>query len=410
MMDGMEVRLPILLLLQILCVCFAADVWVTHPDQSRLISWDGGRTFVTDAEVTPSTITVDESTTYQTMDGFRAALTDSAAWLIQNKLSSTQHAAVIKSLFGFDDGNAGISYLRIPLGGSDMALSHYTYDDGAADPDLTRFSIAHDLQYIIPIATQAKAIDASLKYMATPWSAPAWMKTSNNLNYGKLNQAYYPNYATYLRKVYDAYKQNGVTFDAMTVQNEPRHDNCSYPCMYYEWYDELNFVRDHLSPRMAATGVKLLTLDHNWDLLWYPKAVMNEGSTFYAGSAWHCYAGSNSAMGEMHNAYPQKDIYFTECSGTFAASNFGDNMKWNMQNLVIGGTKNWAKTVLLWSLALDPSGGIHTAGCADCRGVISIDQNSGQVTYYEEFYSIAHFARFVFPGAVRIGTSDLSDG
>lgn len=184
------------------CVVNGADVWVTYPDRSRLISWDGAATWSNDdASVTASTIVIDENTTYQTMEGFGAALTDSAAWLIQTKLSSAAGAAVMQRLFGFDDGDAGISYLRIPLGSSDIALSQYTYDDGAADPDLTRFSIAHDLAYIIPTAQQAKAINANLKYMGTPWSAPAWMKTSNNLTYGKLSTAYYPNYATYLRKV-----------------------------------------------------------------------------------------------------------------------------------------------------------------------------------------------------------------
>lgn len=180
--------------------------------------------------------------------------------------------------------------------------------------------------------------------------------------------------------------------------------------MKYEWYDELNFVRDHLSPKMSGTGVKLLSFDHNWNLLWYPKAVMNEGSAYYAGSAWHCYGGEYTAMGQMHDAYPQKDIYFTECSGTFSSDDFGANMKWNMQNLFIGGTRNWAKTVLLWSLALDPSGNPHTGGCSDCRGVVSIDQSSGHVTYNVEFYAIAHFARFVWPGAVRIASTQSSDG
>ena len=388
----------------------AADVWVTHPDRSRLISWDGTRTFSPDASVTPSTLTVNENVRYQTIDGFGASLTDSAAWLIQNRLSASQRSAVMQNLFGFNDGNAGISYLRLPLGGSDMALNHYTYDDGPADPNLTRFSINHDLAYIIPLAKQAKAIDSGLKFMATPWSAPAWMKTSGSLNSGKLNQAYYPQYATYLRKAYDAYAANGVPFHAMTVQNEPQFEPGSYPGMKYEWYDELNFVRDHLAPRMSGTGVKLLTFDHNWDLDWYPQAVMKEGQPYYAGSAWHCYGGNPGAMGRMHDAFPNEDIYLTECSGTYAHNNFGDNMKWNMQNMFIGGTKNWAKTVLLWSLALDPNGNPHTGGCSDCRGVITIDQANGNVRYNEEYYAIAHFARFVWPGAVRIGTADSGDG
>lgn len=218
-------------------LCWAADVWVTYPDRSRLISWDGARTFVPDAEITPSTITVDESTTYQTIEGFGASLTDSAAWLLQTKLSSSQRAVAMQHLFGFDDGNAGISYLRIPLGASDLSLSHYTYDDGAPDPDLTRFSISHDLQYIIPVAVNAKRIDSTLQFMATPWSAPAWMKASTDLNYGKLSTAYYPTYATYLRNAYDAYERNGVRFAAMTIQNEPQFEPGSYPGMKYEWYD-----------------------------------------------------------------------------------------------------------------------------------------------------------------------------
>lgn len=160
----------------------AADVWVTYPDRSRLISWDGGRTFVSDPTITPSTITVDESTSYQTMEGFGASLTDSSAWLLQTKLTDSQRAAAMQSLFGFNDKNAGISYLRIPIGSTDMSLSHYTYDGGAPDPNLSRFSISHDLSYILPIARQAKTVDSSLRYMCSPWSGPAWMKTSNNLN------------------------------------------------------------------------------------------------------------------------------------------------------------------------------------------------------------------------------------
>lgn len=236
------------------------------------------------------------------------------------------------------------------------------------------------------------------------------MKTSGSLYTGKLNQTYYPLYATYLRKVYDAYAANGVPFHAMTVQNEPQFEPGSYPGMKYEWYDELNFVRDHLAPRMGGTGVKLLSFDHNWDMDWYPRAVMNEGQASYAGSAWHCYSGNPSAMSGVHSAYPGKDIYLTECSGTFANSSFGANLKWNMQNMLIGGTRNWAKTVLFWSLAQDPSGNPHTGGCSNCRGVITINQTNGAVTYNEEYYALAHFARFVWPGAVRIGTTDSSDG
>ncbi|ADV65904.1 glycoside hydrolase family 30 protein [Deinococcus maricopensis] len=374
-------------------------------DRSRLISWDGARTFDFNGAVDASTITVNENEVLQEIDGFGAALTDSSAWLIQNKLSAAQRNAVMQALFGFNDGNASISYLRLPLGGPDFALSHYTFDDSCCD--LNGFSIDHDRAYIIPLARQAKSIDGSLNFMATPWSAPAWMKTSGQLGTGKLNPASYPAYATYLRRAYDDYRAAGVTFDAMTIQNEPQFEPGSYPGMKYEWYDELNFVRDHLAPRMSGTGVKLLTFDHNWGMAWYPRAVLNEGGALYAGSAWHCYGGNVSAMTDVHNAYPNEGIYLTECSGTHGNGTFAGNLTWNMQHLFIGGVRNWAKTVLLWNLALDPSGNPHTGGCSTCRGVITINPSSGQVTYNEAFYAIA---RFVWPGARRIGSSNSRDG
>ena len=208
----------------------------------------------------------------------------------------------------------------------------------------------------------------------------------------------------------DDYHAADVTLDAMTIQNEPRLEPADYPGMKYEWYDELNFVRDHLAPGMSGSGVKLLSFDHNWDLDWYPKAVMNEGSTLYDGSAWHCYGGSPAAMGTMHDTFPAKSIYLTECTGTTAHADFGANLKWNMQNLFIGGTRNWATAVVLWNLALDPDGNPHTGGCSNCRGVVTIDQGSGAVRFNEEFYAIAHFSRFVRPGAHRIASTDSADG
>lgn len=385
-----------------------ASVWVTHPDRSRLLSWDGQRTFDTNAAVDATTITVDEATRYQQIDGFGAALTDSSSWLIKNRLTDNQRDALMQTLFGNAEGQAGISYLRLPLGASDFSTYHYTFDDTCCD--LADFSIDPVRTATLPLAAQAKALNPALKFMGSPWSPPAWMKTSEALGWGKLRTDQYPQYATYLRRVYDDYKAAGVTFDAMTIQNEPRHEPMSYPGAKYEWYEELNFVRSHLAARMSGTGVKLVTFDHNWNLDWYPKAVMNEGQAYYEGSAWHCYGGAVSAMTGMHNAYPNKSIYLTECTGSIGVGNFGSNLKWNMQNMFIGGTRNWAKTVLLWNLALDPTGQPHTGGCSACRGVVTIDQGTGNVTLNEEFYAIAHFSRFVKPGAERIASSNSTDG
>lgn len=408
MMKRSTVLLSLLVLAPVSAAAEQADVWVTYPDRTRLLAWDGKRTFDSNANADTDTITIDESTNYQQIDGFGAALTESAAWLIQNKLSQTQRDGLMQALFGFDEGNAGISYVRIPLGASDFALDHFTFDDTCCD--LSGFSIDRARNLVVPLALHAQAINSSVKFIGTPWSAPAWMKDSRTLGSGKLETSMYPLYADYLRRSYDEFKAAGVTFDAMTIQNEPQVEPGSYPGMKFEWYDELNFVRDHLSARMAGTGVKLLSFDHNWNMDWYPKAVMNEGAALYDGSAWHCYGGSPDAMGAMHAAYPGKNIYLTECSGQHGNGNFASNLAWNMQNMFIGGTRNWARTVLLWNLALDGQGNPHTGGCENCRGVVSIDQGTGAVTFNEEFYAIGHFARFVWPGAYRIGSTNSASG
>lgn len=407
-MKRSAVLLGLLALVPLSAAAQQADVWVTHPDRTRLLSWDGKRAFDSDGSVDANTLIVDENTRYQQIDGFGAALTESAAWLIENKLNQTQRAALMQALFGFNEGNAGISYLRIPLGPSDFSLQHVTFDDSCCD--LSDFSIARAREWVIPLAVDARAINSSLKFMATSWSAPAWMKDSKALGSGKLDPAQYELYATYLRRSYDAFKDADVTFDAMTIQNEPQFEPGSYPGMKFEWYDELNFVRYHLAAQMAGTGVKLVSFDHNWDKDWYPKAVMSEGADLYDGSAWHCYGGEPEAMGTMHADYPQENIYLTECSGQHDNGNFASNLAWNMQKMFIGGTRNWARVVLLWNLALDGQGGPHTGGCDNCRGVVSIDQASGVVTFNEEFYAIGHFARFVWPGAERIESSNSGNG
>jgi glucosylceramidase len=384
-----------------------ARMWVTTGDQAKKFAYVGSSQVVNNNPGDAVTIRVDASVMYQEMEGFGAALTDSSAWLIQNKLSDAQRKRLMKHLFDKDDG-IGLSYLRMPLGSSDFTAQaqHYTYGDTCCD--LTNFSIEKDKAYILPVARMAKHINKDLRFMGSPWSAPAWMKDSASLFMGKLKYDNFAVYADYLRKTADAYAQAGVPLSIMTIQNEPRFEPGTYPGMFFEWYDELNFVRV-LGPKMAGSGVKLLSLDHNWDYPWYPKASMgaNEaGREYYAGSAWHCYGGDPSAMTDVHNSIPDKDIYFTECSGFYKFSNFSDNLKYAGENLIIGGPRNWAKTVLFWNLALDPNGAPHLGGCQDCRGVVTIDQTNGSVKYNEEFYALAHISKFVRPGARRIESNN----
>jgi glucosylceramidase len=356
------------------------------------------------------TIQVDESQTFQEIDGFGAALTDSSAWLLGTRLDPATRATIMARLFDPLAG-IGLSYVRLPMGASDFALSNYTYDDlpaGQTDPSLTSFSIDHDRAYILPVLKQALALSPRLKVMGSPWSAPAWMKTSNSLFGGSLEPAAYPAYAAYFARFVQAYTAEGVPIDAVTVQNEPHVESASYPSMRLEPAEAATFVRDDLGPAFARAGIgtKLVVWDHNWDEPAYPISVLDDAGArpYLAGSAFQCYAGDVTAQSTVQVAYPGKDIYSTECSGGGWSTDFGTNLRWDMRNLVIGATRNWARTVLFWNLALDSQSGPQNGGCANCRGVITL-KSASAVTYHVEYYALGHASKFVAPGAHRIAST-----
>jgi glucosylceramidase len=322
----------------------------------------------------------------------------------------------MQSLFDPATG-AGLSYVRVPIGSSDFALSSYTEDDmsaGQVDPTLSQFSIARDLANVIPVIKAAQVINPRLSVMGSPWSAPAWMKTSQSLIGGTLNPTYFGVYAQYLVRVIQAYAAQGVQMDAITVQNEPGFSPTGYPGMLLSVADEITFVRDYLGPAFAGAGLttKIIGYDHNWDNTSYALTLLADSGAnqYLAGTAYHCYAGDPSAQTPVHNAYPNKGIYFTECSGGEWSPLFADNLAWDVHTLMIESVRNWAKTVILWNLALDQFYGPQNGGCANCRGVVMISQADHSVTRNVEFYILAHAAKFVVPGAVRIASTTSGSG
>jgi glucosylceramidase len=391
------------------------EVWLTTGDGHTKLQRQP------DISLTPGTgsnslqIQVDESIEYQQMDGFGAALTDSSAWLISNTLDVTQTTNLMNKLFSPTEG-IGISYLRLPMGASEFVTStHYTYDDlppGLTDTDLVSFSIAPDRAYIIPILRQARSVNPQLKLMASPWSAPAWMKSPETLYGGSLRPVYYGVYATYFVKFIQAYQAEGIPIDAVTVQNEPHHTDGSYPTMRMEASEQVDFVADYLGPAFDQAGIrtKILTWDHNWDEPAYALEVLSDSRArrYAAGSAWHCYAGAPGAQTSVYEAHPDKNIYFTECTGGDWDTDFVSVLVWNLRNLFIGAVRHWAKTVLLWNLALDENHGPHNGGCDNCRGVVTIHPD-GTADYSVEYYIIGHLSKFVTPGAHRIA-SNMYDG
>jgi glucosylceramidase len=383
----------------------------TDGDQSKLLQSQPALTF--SAGQGANAITVDSTTTFQTMDGFGAALTDSSAWLIANQLNASQQAAFMQQLFDPHAG-IGLSFLRQPMGASDFSQSgNYSYDDMAAgqtDPQLTHFSVAHDQTYLIPLLKQALAINPMLKIIAEPWSPPAWMKTSGTMNGGKVNTAMFGPLASYFVKFVQAYNAAGIPIYAVAPQNEPENSNMSYPTALLSAPDEANFVANYLAPAFAGSGINtaIIGYEHNWNDTTYPTTLLaGSAAPYLLGTAFHCYAGSVASQSTVEAAYLNKGIWFTECSGTVGSSFSGD-LVWNTSNLLIGATRNWARSVLLWNLVLNRNSGPQNGGCTNCRGVVTI--NGSTITPNVEYYVLAHLAKYVMPGAKRISSNTFGAG
>jgi glucosylceramidase len=393
-----------------------AAVWLTTPTGSKLLSREADVRFGSDQAAPATAIDVNEGTTYQEIVGFGAAITDASAWLIQNRMTPPQREALLQELFGPSPG-IGLSFTRLTMGASDFSLRHYSYDDlpaGETDPTLARFSIEPDRADVLPVVKRALAINPQIKIMASPWSPPAWMKTSGSLIQGTLRPEAYGPFAEYFRRYIEAYAAEGVPIYAISVQNEPHYEPSDYPGMRLEPPARARFIGEHLGPLFAREGLRTIILDwdHNWDEYQSPLGVLADpvARRYVAGVAWHCYKGEVSAQALVHDAHPDKDAYFTECSGGEWAPNVGDNLKWFVGTLIIGATRGWAKGVLLWNLALDERHGPHTGGCGNCRGVVTINSASGGVTRNVEYYALGHASRFVRQGARRVASTSVIEG
>jgi len=390
----------------------------TTGDQTMLLQPQPSVAFATGGGSSGPVITVDPTTQYQQMDGVGGSLTDSSAWLIWNKLTASQQTNLMQQLFSPSAG-IGISFLRQPMGASDFSASgNYSYDDvpsGQTDPNLTNFSIAHDTAYIIPLIKQALSINSSLKVVALPWSPPAWMKTTGTMNGGNMNTAYFPSLAQYFVDFVQAYQQQGIPIYALSVQNEPLYSTTGYPSEYLAATDESNFIATNLAPALSTAGlgsVNIFGYEHNWDNTTYPETVLGGSAGQYvAGTSFHCYAGDPSAQSTVETAFPAKNIWFTECSG-ITSSTFSGDLVWNAENLLIGATRNWARSVSLWNLALDQNSGPINGTCTNCRGVVTIDDSvsPSTITFNVEYYILGHLGKFVVPGAHRINSNTFGAG
>ena len=395
----------------------AVAAYVTTGDQSRLLARDQDLHFrATALDPALTTVSVDPARRFQSVVGWGAAMTDASAYLIQTRLGAAQRDALLRELFGRDGAGIGLTFVRVTMGASDFSRTHYSYDDmpaGETDPTLAHFSIDHDRAEKIPALQAARAINPQLTLVGTPWSPPGWMKTTGSLVKGTLKPEFYGAFAEYFARWIEAYEGAGLPVFAVTLQNEPHFEPENYPGMRLDPAQRATILREHVGPLFARRGItaQLWDWDHNWDELDSPLGVLADAGArqYVSGVAWHCYGGDISAQGFVHDQYPAKDTWFTECSGGEWAPVWADNLKWYVGTMVIANARNWARGVALWNLALDENHGPHLGGCGDCRGVVTINSATGQVTRNPEYYALAHASRFVRPGAARI-ESTASNG
>ncbi|MFZ1528768.1 MAG: glycoside hydrolase family 30 beta sandwich domain-containing protein [Ferruginibacter sp.] len=388
------------------------ESWLTTADRSSLLQKQTSSLIFTNEVNGNVMVEVDPAQTYQSIDGFGYTLTGGSAYHL-NRLPEADKSALLAELFGASTNSIGISYLRISLGASDLDAEVFSYNDmpaGQTDINLANFSLSKDTLNLIPVLKKIIAINPNIKLLASPWSPPVWMKDNGSSIGGSLQSQFYNVYAKYFVKYIQAMAAQGITIDAITIQNEPFHPG-NNPSMYMTALQQADFIKNHLGPAFAAAGLqtKIILWDHNCNHPEYPITILNDAAAkqYVNGSAFHLYEGDVSAMSTVHNAHPDRALYFTE-QWTGANGSFDGDLKWHIKNVIVGTMRNWSRIALEWNLASDPNWLPHTpGGCTECKGALTISGSS--VTRNVSYYIIAHVSKFVPPGSVRIGSSAVAN-
>lgn len=402
------------------------DLFVTTADKSLTMSKDS--TYLQNEkgiENTENTIKFYPDIKYQEMDGFGAAITGSSCYNLL-KMSPENRSAILRETFDPVDGY-GYSYIRISIGASDFSLDEYTYCD---QPGIENFGIhEYDKRDLFPILKEILAINPNVKIMASPWTPPKWMKVNNleelkpfdSWTSGQLNPKYYEDYASYFVKYIQAMEKEGFSIESITIQNEPLNRGNS-ASLYMTWEEQRDFIKLALGPAFEKAGIKtkILVYDHNYDYdshkpetagqAQYPLRIYEDSlaAKYVDGAAFHAYGGDKSELLKIHNARPDKNIYFTEMSiGLWEDGySFEKDLIWNMREVCIGTINNYNKAVIMWNYMLDDKHGPdRPGGCDICLGAIDIDSKDyTTMTKNSHYYTMAHLSKVIKPGAFRIKT------
>ena len=354
---------------------------------------------------TSNTILFNAHKKYQTMEGFGFALTGGSANLI-DQLPVAKKNQLLNEIFGSGKNNLGVSYIRVSIGASDLDAHVFSYDDlpaGQTDSLLKHFNLSEDSLHLIPILKKAIAINPRLKIIASPWSPPIWMKTNGASMGGHLLEKYYASYANYFVKYIQSMKQKGININAITLQNEPEHGG-NNPSLLMDANEQANFLAKYVGPQLKAAhlNTEVILFDHNADHPNYPIAVLNNAAAkqYAAGSAFHLYLGNEAALSQVHNAHPDKKLMFTE-QWTGAKGEYGGDLMWHLEHIVLGTINNWSTAVIEWNLAADAKFNPHTpGGCTECKGAFTIQGDT--VSRNVSYYIIGQASKYIPEGAIRV--------
>ncbi len=389
-----------------------ARLWLTTPDRAAIVGLQASSLpFSSEAGQLPM-VSVDDTQHFQTMDGFGFALTGGSAQLLM-RMGAAQRKALLKELFTTGGDGIGVSYLRVSIGASDMNERVYSYDDlpaGETDAEMAKFSLGPDRADVIPVLKEILSIRPGVKILGSPWSAPAWMKTNDDVKGGELKPEYYAAFAKYFVKYIEGMRAEGIAIDAITVENEPLNPK-NTPSMVMFAQEQDTFIAKDLGPAFEKAGIrtKILLYDHNPDVPSYPLSILGDpaANKYVDGTAFHLYGGQASVLTQVRDAYPKKNLYLTEQSVTARHGEGPLGIAEPVSRVMIGATRNWSRNVLLWNLAADPQNGPHTnnGGCTGCSGAITL--NGDSVTKNVAYYVVEHFSQFVPPGSVRVASSEM---
>ncbi len=404
---------PTLLFCLVVALGFSAKgqtptFWLTDPKAGVLFQKHPATSAVTGEP--PEQISLYTDSLYQSMDGFGFTLSQGSASHLLS-MSDSARQSILQELFGSGENDIRISYLRLAVAASDLNAFPFSYNDlkdvKETDNTLSQFSLSYDTFDVLPILKQILQINPKVTLMASPWSPPTWMKDNRDTRGGSLLPQFEEIYALYLVKYIQEMGKRGFEIDAITIQNEPLHPS-NNPSLLMLPEQQARFIGQHLGPafEQAKIKTKIIIYDHNADRPDYPIAVLSDplANPYVDGSAFHLYGGQIEALSEVHRAFPNKHLYFTE-QWVGAPGNLEGDISWHVKNLIIGASRNWAKTVLEWNLSSNPTLTPHTdrGGCDRCLGAITITGN--EIVRNPAYYIIAHASKLVDPGSTRIGST-----